>query len=220
VTSQNIRRHVLVDQATRWLQLLVDRRRRTDGLLQSAQTWEAQYAAGRWDFLAQLSELSRFSVLAGYIWHLKPGGAVLDVGCGQGVLARRLANSSYSRYVGIDLSGSAISVAQQQPPERSSFFAADCEDYSPTEQFDVIVFNEVLCCLHDPLRTVERYARSLKPGGLLLVSMCTAARGSKTILWRLKRAYATVDEVRVVHSARKVSWVCTALRLEQGYGAV
>ena len=96
------------------------------------------------------------------IWHLKPGGAVLDVGCGQGVLARRLANSSYSRYVGIDLSGSAISVAQQQPPERSSFFAADCEDYSPTEQFDVIVFNEVLCCLHDPLRTVERYARSLE----------------------------------------------------------
>jgi hypothetical protein len=76
----------------------------------------------------------------------------------------------------------------------------------------VIVFNEVLCCLRDPLRTVERYARSLNPGGLLLVSMCTAARGSATILRRLKRAYATVDEVRVLHSGRKVSWVCTALR--------
>lgn len=204
----------------RWLQMLVDRGRRTDGLLQSAQTWEAQYAAGRWDFLAQLSELARFSVLAGYVWHLKPGGAVLDVGCGQGVLPRRLPDSSYSRYVGIDLSGSAISVAQQRPPERSTFFAADCEDYSPTEQFDVIVFNEVLCCLRDPLRTVERYARSLTPGGLLLVSMCTAARGSATILWRLKSAYATVDEVRVVHSGRKVSWVCTALRLEQESGRV
>jgi len=220
VTSQNIRRHALVDHATRWLQLLVDRGRRTDGLLQSAQTWEAQYAAGRWDFLAQLSELSRFSVLAGYIGHLKPGAAVLDVGCGQGVLARRLGSSSYARYVGIDLSDSAVCVAQQQPPERSSFFAADCEDYSPTEPFDVIVFNEVLCCLRDPLRTVERYARSLKPGGLLLVSMCTAARGSTTILWRLKRAYETVDEVRIVHAGRKVSWVCTALRLEQAYERV
>ena len=114
--------------------------------------------------------------------------------------------------------GSAIAVAQAQQPERSTFLAADCEDYSPAEQFDVIVFNEVLCCLRDPLRTVERYARSLNPGGLLLVSMCTAARGSATILWRLKRAYATVDEVRVVHSGRKVSWVCTALRLEQGNG--
>jgi len=180
-------------------------------LLQSAQTWEAQYAAGRWDFLAELSELARFSVLAGYICHLKPGGAVLDTGCGQGVLLRRLPVSCYSRYVGIDVSGSAISVAQEHANERSTFLAADCEEYSPAEQFDVIVFNEVLCCLSDPLRTVERYVRSLKPGGLLLVSLCTAARGSGTILAQLKRAYATVDEVCVVHSCRKVSWVCTAL---------
>ena len=47
--------------------------------------------------------------------------------------------------------------------ERSTFLAADCEEYSPAEQFDVIVFNEVLCCLRDPLRTVERYARSAEP---------------------------------------------------------
>jgi hypothetical protein len=65
---------------------------------------------------------------------------------------------------------------------------------------------------------VERYARSLNPGGLLLVSMATAGRGSATILWRLKRAFATVDEVRIVHSARKVSWVCVALRLKESDG--
>jgi 2-polyprenyl-3-methyl-5-hydroxy-6-metoxy-1,4-benzoquinol methylase len=211
VSTQNVGRNPLLQQVARWLKLLGDRGRRSDGLLQSAQTWEAQYAAGRWDYLAELSELARFSVLAGYICHLKPGGTVLDTGCGQGVLLRRLPASCYSRYVGIDLSGSAISVAQEHANERSTFLAADCEEYSPAEQFDVIVFNEVLCCLSDPLRTVERYARSLKPGGLLLVSLCTAARGSGTILSQLKRAYATVDEVCVVHSGRKVSWVCTAL---------
>jgi 2-polyprenyl-3-methyl-5-hydroxy-6-metoxy-1,4-benzoquinol methylase len=220
VSTQSVRRHALLDPVARWLQLLVDRGRRSDGLLQSAQTWDAQYAAGRWDFLADLSELARFSVLAGYICHLRPGGAVLDTGCGQGVLLRRLPSSCYSRYVGIDVSGSAISAAQQQPSERSTFLAADCEEYSPEAHFDVIVFNEVLCCLRDPLRTVERYARSLNPGGLLLVSMCTAARGSATILWRLKRAYATVDEVRLVHSGRKVSWVCIALRPEESHGRV
>jgi 2-polyprenyl-3-methyl-5-hydroxy-6-metoxy-1,4-benzoquinol methylase len=211
VSTQNVGRNPLLQQVARWLKLLGDRGRRSDGLLQSAQTWEAQYAAGRWDYLAELSELARFSVLAGYICHLKPGGTVLDTGCGQGVLLRRLPASCYSRYVGIDLSGSAISVAQEHANERSTFLAADCEEYSPAEQFDVIVFNEVLCCLSDPLRTVERYARSLKPGGVLLVSLCTAARGSGTILSQLKRAYATVDEVCVVHSGRKVSWVCTAL---------
>jgi 2-polyprenyl-3-methyl-5-hydroxy-6-metoxy-1,4-benzoquinol methylase len=214
VSTQNVGRYALLEHAARWLKLRLDRGRRSDGLLQSAQTWEAQYAAGRWDFLAELSELARFSLLAGYICHLKPGGTVLDTGCGQGFLLRRLPVSCYSRYVGIDVSGSAISVAQEQGNERSTFLAADCEEYSPAEQFDVIIFNEVLCCLRDPLRTVERYARSLNPGGLLLVSLCTAARGSATILWRLKRAYATVDEVRVVHSGRKVSWVCTVLRPE------
>ncbi len=214
MSTQNVSRHALLEHAARWLKLLLDRGRRPDSLLQTAQTWEAQYAAGRWDFLAELSELARFSVLAGYICHLKPGGTVLDTGCGQGVLLRRLPRSCYSRYVGIDVSDSAISVAQEQGNERSTFLAADCEEYSPAEHFDVIVFNEVLCCLRDPLRTVERYARSLNPGGLLLVSLCTAARGSATILSQLKRAYATVDEVRVVHGGRKVSWVCTALRPE------
>jgi 2-polyprenyl-3-methyl-5-hydroxy-6-metoxy-1,4-benzoquinol methylase len=212
MNTRSTGQHALLEYAARWLQSLIDRGRRSDGLLQSAQTWEAQYAAGRWDFLGELSELSRFSVLAGYISHLKPGGSVLDTGCGQGVLLSRLPNSCYSRYVGIDLSESAISVARKLQNERSNFFAVDCEEYSPAGQFDVMVFNEVLCCLRDPLRTMERYERSLSPGGLLLVSICTAARGSATILWRLKRAYATLDEVRLFHSGRKVSWVCSALR--------
>jgi 2-polyprenyl-3-methyl-5-hydroxy-6-metoxy-1,4-benzoquinol methylase len=212
VSTPSVRPNSLLEHAGRWLQSLVDRRRRSDGLLQPAQTWEAQYAAGKWDFLGALSELSRFSVLAGYICHLKPGAAVLDTGCGQGALQRRLPSDCYSRYVGIDLSPSAIAVARQQQNERSVFLVADCESYSPEERFDVMVFNEVLCCLRDPLRTVERYARSLNSGGLILVSVCTAARGSATILWRLRRVYATVDEVRLVHSGRKVTWVCTALR--------
>ena len=201
----------LLEHAGRWLQSFVDRGRRSDGLLQSAQTWEAQYSAGKWDFLAELSELSRFSILAGYIFHLKPGGTVLDMGCGQGALLRRLPGNAYSRYVGVDLSASAISVARKQQNERSTFLAADCENYSPEERFDVIVFNEVLCCLHDPLQTVERYVRSLNSGGLVLVSLCSASRGSATVLWRLRQAYATVDEVRLTHSARNVTWVCTAL---------
>ena len=61
MSTQSVGRHALLEHAARWLQLLVDRGRRSDGLLQSAQTWEAQYAAGRWDFLGQLPELARFS---------------------------------------------------------------------------------------------------------------------------------------------------------------
>ena len=214
MSTQNLGRYGFLEHAARWLKFRLARHRQPDSLLQSAQTWEAQYAAGKWDFLAELSELARFSVLAGYVCHLKPGGSVLDTGCGQGVLLRRLPDSCYSKYVGIDLSDSAISVAQQHANERSTFLAANCEEYLPTQQFDVIVFNEVLCCLRDPLGTVERYARALNPGGILLVSLCTAGRGTGKVLSGLKQAYATIDEVRIDHSGRKVSWICTALRTE------
>lgn len=214
MSTQNLGRYGFLEHAARWLKFRLARHRQPDSLLQSAQTWEAQYAAGKWDFLAELSELARFSVLAGYVCHLKPGGSVLDTGCGQGVLLRRLPDSCYSKYVGIDLSDSAISVAQQHANERSTFLAANCEEYLPTQQFDVIVFNEVLCCLRDPLGTVERYARALNPGGILLVSLCTAGRGTGKVLSGLKQAYATIDEVRIDHSGREVSWICTALRTE------
>jgi 2-polyprenyl-3-methyl-5-hydroxy-6-metoxy-1,4-benzoquinol methylase len=212
VDTRGLGPNTLLRHAARWLQSLVDRGRRCDGLWQSPQTWEAQYAAGRWDFTAELPELSRFSVLAGYICHLKPGGTVLDVGCGPGVLLRRLPASCYSRYVGIDLSASAVAAAQEQRLERSTFLAADCEQYCPEERFDVIVFNEVLYYLRDPLRTVARYAGCLSAGGLILTSLCMAARDSAPILWRLKRTYTILDEVRIEHGGSKVSWVCTVLR--------
>ena len=63
MSTSSVGPNTFLEHAGRWLQSLVDRGRRSDGLLQSAQTWEAQYAAGKWDFLAELSELSRFSIL-------------------------------------------------------------------------------------------------------------------------------------------------------------
>src|SRR3954454_119623 len=77
----------------------------------SAATWDAEYAAGRWAYLGELPELARFSVLAGYLRHFKPGGAILDVGCGEGALAKRLSAGDFRRYVGVDLSAAAIEKA-------------------------------------------------------------------------------------------------------------
>jgi 2-polyprenyl-3-methyl-5-hydroxy-6-metoxy-1,4-benzoquinol methylase len=177
----------------------------------SAATWDAEYAAGRWAYLGALPELARFSVLAGYLHHFKPGGAILDVGCGEGALAKRLAAGDYRRYVGVDLSAAAIENAARSAAPNTSWIAADAQSYAPTERFDAIVFNEVVYFFADPAGTVERYARALNDGGILLLSINTAFRGGMAILADLKERYAPLDETRVTHENNDWSWVCTAL---------
>jgi len=177
----------------------------------SAATWNAEYEAGRWTYLGQLPELARFSVLTGYMTHFKPGGSILDIGCGEGVLYERMQAHGYSRYVGVDLSSSAIAKIRVRD-DRSAFFAADAERYIPDTKFDVTVFNEVLYYLHDPLAVVGRYARDLQTGGILLVSLCTTAKRGTVILNGLKRTLRVLDETRVSHRENAWSWLITVLQ--------
>jgi SAM-dependent methyltransferase len=177
----------------------------------SAATWDAEYAAGRWAYLGELPELARFSVLAGYLRHFKPGGAVLDVGCGEGVLLKRLRPEDNRRYVGVDLSSAAIEKAIQLGAPNTAWSAADAQLYTPTETFDAIVFNEVLYFFDDPPRTVERYARALNPGGVFLLSINSAFQGGLAILDDLKRHYVALDETHVTHGRNTWSWVCAVL---------
>src|SRR4051812_44602632 len=87
----------------------------------SVETWNAQYASGRWAFVGQLSELTRFSVLVGYLRHFIAGGSILDLGCGEGFLAQKLHPSDYSRYVGVDFSTAAIGKAASLHLPKATF---------------------------------------------------------------------------------------------------
>ncbi len=200
----------LVSRGTRRLLSRLRSPRQPD-VARAAATWNAEYESGRWEYLEQLPELSRYSVLVGYMSHFRPAGSVLDVGCGSGVLYRRIPPHARARYVGVDLSSSAVANLQKLHDERSAFCAADGEHYVPTERFDIIVFNEVLYFFKEPRAAVERYARTLNDGGVLLVSTCTAFRGGTAILNGLKSALNVLDETCVTHGANKWSWIVTAL---------
>lgn len=181
----------------------------------SVERWNTEYASGRWAYVGQLPELSRLSVVAGYLRHFAPGGSVLDLGCGQGFLLGQLQPSDYSRYVGVDFSATAVDAANARRPPAATFVTADVDAYLPTETFDAIVFTEVLCYLPDPVRTVERYARHLNKKGVLVVSMNTNFRGGLAIVRQLKQRHPTLEEVRLAHPDGHRSWVCVVLSVSR-----
>src|SRR2546423_12002448 len=112
--------------------------------------------------MRRLDELARYAVIAGYLRHLKPGGSVLDVGCGEGLLADHLRPFGYARYLGVDLSETAVRQAAGRVDERTAFTAADAESYVPAGRWDAIVLNESVYYFRDPLGTVRRYERLLE----------------------------------------------------------
>jgi SAM-dependent methyltransferase len=101
-------------------------------------------------------------------------------------------------------------VARTDAPAGSAFVVADAEAYEPTGTFDLMVFNESLYYFTEPADAVQRYARSLTPGGHIVVSTHTASRRARAILRQLKHRFATVDETAVSQGAN--SWVCTVLK--------
>lgn len=130
---------------------------------------EKRYATGRWAYMREIAESHRYSLIVGCSEFFHPGyPKVLDVGCGEGILQRRI---KYSRYVGIDMNAEAIGLAKRNEDERTKFVLASSSEYQPQDRYDVIVFNESLYYMKDPIAIVQHYRPALAPGGILIVSM-------------------------------------------------
>ena len=176
------------------------------------EVWEEQYEKGHWELMRSFDEVARYSVIAGYVHHLKPGGSVLDVGSGEGLLADHLRPFGYSRYLGADLSEAAIRQAAGRSDEATTFTAADAETYAPPGRWDAIVFNECIYYFQDPLGTVRRYEQFLAEGGVFIVSTFRSRRAD-IIVRRLLEVYRAIEETAV--SNRKGTWTIRVIDPEK-----
>ena len=98
---------------------------------------------------------------------LPPGSRVLDVGCGNGSVARRLSAQGYS-VVGIDLAEAGIRIARECCPEgRFEVLAADRAilENLDEEPFDLVYSIEVVEHLYDPRSYMAGCFAATKPGG-------------------------------------------------------
>jgi 2-polyprenyl-3-methyl-5-hydroxy-6-metoxy-1,4-benzoquinol methylase len=195
---QTVQHHV--KKALRWVvpQEVRARLKRYQAEVYPAKHWNAEYASGRWDYLEKFGELAHYSVVVGYCAFFKPRGAILDVGCGTGILMHRLRTVGYASYLGVDLSEKAIEHARISQNGTTRFEVANAEIFQPPESYDVIIFNEILYYLPDPRGVFLRYARYLRPRGIIIVSM---HRITNTLrMWRLLEGVAPIhDAVRLAN---------------------
>jgi len=165
-------------------------------------TLDGQYASGVWDYLRSVPELPRFGVIVAFCHHFKHLGSILEIGCGEGLLPTRLDHSRYSRYLGVDISSTAIDLASRRCDAKTTFAVGDARWFVPSDSFDVIVFSECLEYFADPLSLVRRYEPFLAPGGMFIVSRFFGFDAGRTRrIWRgLDSAYHVAADSDVSNS--------------------
>lgn len=103
--------------------------------------------------------------------------SVLDMGCGTGFAARRIAaRPGFSgRITGVDLSDYFVAAAARIASEEGvggkiDFMAGDTHDLALADgAFDAVVAHTLFSHLDDPVRVLAEAARLVRPGGLLAV---------------------------------------------------
>jgi 2-polyprenyl-3-methyl-5-hydroxy-6-metoxy-1,4-benzoquinol methylase len=133
-----------------------------------AEGWERRYQKGSFQMRpAVLLKCLQGWDLAGTVW--------LDAGCGTGTLARWLATRGCS-VLGVDAAFEMVAAARAAPAQdsdRLSFVRVQTIARLALDNcsLDGILCSSVLEYVPDPEACLTEFARVLKPGGLLLVSI-------------------------------------------------
>jgi 2-polyprenyl-3-methyl-5-hydroxy-6-metoxy-1,4-benzoquinol methylase len=99
------------------------------------------------------------------------GRTFLDVGCGQGAFARALKEAGASKVAGIELTHEAAERARSRLDVLVEGDVRDVDLPFEREEFDYIVFADVLEHTPEPERVLRRMLPFLKPDGRVVVSV-------------------------------------------------
>ncbi len=119
------------------------------------QTWDASLYAGHGRFVAILAE-SLVEAL-----DPRPGERILDLGCGDGFLTRRIAESG-AAVVGIDSSPQMVAAARELGVDARCI---DADSLPFEDEFDAVFSNAALHWMSDHDAVLRGVRRALRPGG-------------------------------------------------------
>lgn len=146
------------------------------------------------------------------------GKAVLDIGCGGGILAEQLAKLGAS-VTGIDLADDSLGVAKLHALESGitnvTYHKASAEQFASEHkaQFDVVTCLEMLEHVPDPEAIVQAAYSACKPGGVIFFS--TLNKTMKSYLLAIVAAEkmlklvpnGTHDFNKFIRPADLISWI-------------
>lgn len=168
---------------------------RTHGCPAAQQPWAASYRPGQWDDLDSAEQPAPYLTICELYQRHVGDGALLDIGCGGGMLYRYLTEHAGLRsecYTGVDVANDAVRCATASfPGVRIS--QRDYDRESVGSRFDCVIFNESLQCFDDPAAILDKCARdNLHPCSVLIVAM---SGWEHAALWHLlDRRYLLLDE--------------------------
>jgi SAM-dependent methyltransferase len=130
------------------------------------------------------------------------GGLIVDLGCGTGLLARKLIDAGYDVF-GIDISGAMIETARERTPE-AEFRVGSLFEVEIPRCEAVTAISEVLNYLFDPEnedqglgRVFRRVHDSLAPGGVFIFDVLGPGQvppGTRAKGFRVGEDWAVLSE--------------------------
>lgn len=129
----------------------------------------------------------------------RPGGKVLDVGCGPGVMVEALAAQGCA-FWGVDPSARMVEEASAAfvsiPATQFTVGFAERLEH-PEDSFDAVLCMGVLERVADDVQALKEMIRVLKPGGTLILTVPNKA--SPALWWRDHVFYPMVELLRPLH---------------------
>lgn len=188
---------------------------------ENREIWEIN--AAFWDQrMADGNEFQRFLVgpATERLLELRPGESVLEVACGNGVMARRLADLG-AKVVACDFVPSLIELARQRSQERGDEIDYRVIDATAPEQllslgqnrFDAVVCNMAIMDMAEIKPLFGAVPKLLGPSGRFVFSLCHPCFNNSACI-RTAEETDRGGELRVVHSVRITEY--QSLGLEMG----
>jgi SAM-dependent methyltransferase len=110
----------------------------------------------------------RRELVVSWVRKHRKDSAILDIGCSSGALLTDLNEVGYNNVSGIDVSETAVALAQQNGHDKASVMDGASTTF-PAAQFDILVASDCLEHIENDETALADWMRILKPGGTLIL---------------------------------------------------